>query len=103
MFCLACHVTRAIALYYFGSYKYITVVLENIMHSQNASAVIRSCDGFGIQNAHIIENEYRYNINPLVLKGANQWVSIHKYNQQKNNTCKKNPKSEFQKRSQIAM
>ena len=66
--------------------KYITVVLENIIKSQNASAVIRSCDGFGIQETHIIENEYSYNINPLVLKGANQWVNIHKYNQQKNNT-----------------
>ena len=60
--------------------KYITVVLEDIIQSQNASAVIRSCDCFGIQDAHIIENEYDYTINPLVLKGANQWVNIHKYN-----------------------
>tara|TARA_B100000401_G_scaffold253193_1_gene172000 strand:- start:137 stop:853 length:717 start_codon:yes stop_codon:yes gene_type:complete len=66
--------------------KYITVVLENIIQSQNASAVIRSCDCFGIQDTHIIENEYQYTINPLVLKGANQWVNIHKYNQKKNNT-----------------
>ncbi len=66
--------------------KYITVVLEDIIQSQNASAVIRSCDCFGIQDAHIIENEYDYTINPLVLKGANQWVNIHKYNTQENNT-----------------
>ena len=66
--------------------KYITVVLEDIIQSQNASAVIRSCDCFGIQDAHIIENEYDYTINPLVLKGANQWVNIHKYNQKENNT-----------------
>ena len=66
--------------------KYITVVLEDIIQSQNASAVIRSCDCFGIQDTHIIENEYNYTINPLVLKGANQWVNIHKYNQKENNT-----------------
>ncbi len=66
--------------------KYVTVVLENIIQSQNASAVIRSCDCFGIQDTHIIENEYQYTVNPLVLKGANQWVNIHKYNQKKNNT-----------------
>ena len=66
--------------------KYITIVLENIIQSQNASAVIRSCDCFGIQDTHIIENEYNYTINPLVLKGANQWVNIHKYNKKENNT-----------------
>ena len=66
--------------------NYITVVLEDIIQSQNASAVIRSCDGFGIQNTHIIENENSYTINPLVLKGANQWVNIYKYNQKENNT-----------------
>ena len=65
---------------------YVTVVLEDIIQSQNASAVIRSCDGFGIQNTHIIENENSYTINPLVLKGANQWVNIYKYNQKENNT-----------------
>ena len=66
--------------------KYVTVVLENIIQSQNASAVIRSCDCFGIQDTHIIENEYQYTVNPLVLKGANQWVDIHKYNEKENNT-----------------
>ena len=50
--------------------KYITVVLEDIHHPHNASAVIRSCDCFGIQDAHIIENEYEYDINPFVVKGA---------------------------------
>ncbi|MBI34280.1 MAG: rRNA methyltransferase [Flavobacteriales bacterium] len=75
--------------------KYITVVLEDIIQSQNASAVIRSCDCFGIQDTHIIENEFNYTINPLVLKGANQWVNIKKYNQQKHNTlsCLNNLKS----------
>ena len=66
--------------------KYITVVLEDIHHPHNASAVIRSCDCFGIQNAHIIENKYEYDINPFVVKGASKWVNIKKYNKEKNNT-----------------
>ena len=36
--------------------KYLTVVLENIYQPLNASAVLRSCDCFGIQDVHIIEN-----------------------------------------------
>tara|TARA_B100001094_G_C18163652_1_gene790758 strand:- start:1044 stop:1760 length:717 start_codon:yes stop_codon:yes gene_type:complete len=76
--------------------KYITVVIEDPVRSQNASAVVRTCDCFGIQNTHIIENEHNYIINPLVLKGANQWVNIHKYNKKENNTldCLNKLKSE---------
>ena len=37
--------------------KHITVVLEDIYHPHNASAVIRSCDCFGVQDLHVIENE----------------------------------------------
>ena len=66
--------------------KYITVVLEDIHHPHNASAVIRSCDCFGIQDAHIIENKYEYDINPFVVKGASKWINIKKYNKEKNNT-----------------
>ena len=66
--------------------KYITVVIEDPVRSQNASAVVRTCDCFGIQETYIIENQYEYTINPLVLKGANQWVNIHKFNKKENNT-----------------
>src|ERR1017187_6868967 len=43
--------------------KYITVVLEDIYQPHNASAVLRSCDCFGIQNVHIIENKNKYTLN----------------------------------------
>lgn len=66
--------------------KYLTVVLEDIFQPQNASAVIRSCDCFGIQDIHVIENKNEYNINPDVVMGSSKWVSLHRYNQQKNNT-----------------
>ena len=66
--------------------RYLTVVLEDIYQPQNASAVIRSCDCFGIQDAHIIENENEYQINPLVVHGASNWVNFIKYNEKKNNT-----------------
>jgi len=66
--------------------KHLTVVLEDIFQPQNASAVLRSCDVFGIQDVHIIENENEYNVNPRVVHGASKWINLHKYNQTQNNT-----------------
>jgi len=67
--------------------RYLTVVLEDIYQSQNASAVLRTCECFGVQDVHIIENYNPYNINPMVLKGSNKWLSIHRHNQSDNNTA----------------
>ncbi len=66
--------------------NYLTVVLEDIYQAQNASAVIRSCDCFGIQNIHIIENKNEYAINPDVVKGASKWITLNRYREQENNT-----------------
>ncbi|MBN2486330.1 MAG: RNA methyltransferase [Bacteroidales bacterium] len=65
--------------------RYVTVVLEDIYQSQNASAVLRTCDCLGIQDVHIIENQNKYQINPDVALGANKWLSIKKYNQKNHN------------------
>lgn len=65
---------------------YLTVVLEDIYQSQNASAVLRTCDCFGIQDVHIIENTNDYKINPDVALGSFKWLNLIKYNQRKNNT-----------------
>ena len=67
--------------------RYLTVALEDIYQSQNASAVLRTCECFGVQDVHIIENYNPYNINPMVLKGSDKWLSIHRYNQSDNNTA----------------
>ncbi|MFC2136762.1 TrmH family RNA methyltransferase [Bacteroidota bacterium] len=66
--------------------RYITVVLEDIFQPHNASAVLRSCDCFGVQDVHIIENKNKYNINPDVALGSNKWLNLLKYNKEKNNT-----------------
>lgn len=66
--------------------KYLTVVLEDIYQPQNASAVLRSADGFGIQDVHIIENNHEYVINPMVEKGASAWLNLHSYQAKENNT-----------------
>ena len=59
--------------------RYVTVVLEDIYQSQNASAVIRTCECMGIQDVHIIENTNMYSTNRNVLKGADKWMTLHRY------------------------
>ncbi|MFP4618921.1 MAG: TrmH family RNA methyltransferase [Spirochaetaceae bacterium] len=66
--------------------RYLTVVLEDIYQPHNASAVLRSCDGFGVQDAHIIENRNSYRINPGVELGTSAWLSLHTFNRGSYNT-----------------
>jgi len=66
--------------------RYITVVLEDIFQPHNASAVLRTCDCFGIQDVHIIENKNKYNINPDVTMGSDKWLNIKKYNAMSDNS-----------------
>ena len=66
--------------------KYITVVLEDIFQSQNASAVLRSCDCFGIQDVHIIENRNQFQLDTEVSLGSSKWLTLNKYKQEENNS-----------------
>ncbi|WP_226389159.1 TrmH family RNA methyltransferase [Penaeicola halotolerans] len=59
--------------------RYLTVVLEDIYKPHNASAVLRTCDCFGVQDIHIIEGKEGYKVNPYVTRGAAQWLTLHQY------------------------
>lgn len=61
--------------------KHLTVVLENIYQEHNASAVIRSCDCFGIQELHVIEKNNQYKIQRDIALGAGRWVDLYNYDQ----------------------
>lgn len=67
--------------------RHITVVLEDVYNSQNASAVIRTCECMGLQDIHIVEQLSKYDINPRVLRGSHKWLDFHRYNNRSvNNT-----------------
>ncbi len=59
--------------------RHLTVVLEDFYQSQNASAVLRSCDCFGIQDLYITQNLHDYIVNPNVVRGASKWITQHLY------------------------
>ncbi len=66
--------------------RYLTIVLEDIYQPQNASAVLRSADCFGIQDIHIIENRNAFTVNREVSMGASKWVTIKRYTQYENSS-----------------
>jgi tRNA (guanosine-2'-O-)-methyltransferase len=59
--------------------RYVTIVLENIFQSQNASATLRTSECLGLQEVHIVENTAKYHLNIRVLKGADKWLDMHRY------------------------
>lgn len=59
--------------------KHITVALEDVFQMHNTSAVIRSCDVFGIQEAHLIQNRNANELDKNIAMGAQQWVDVHRY------------------------
>src|SRR5580692_9450918 len=69
--------------------RHIAIGLENIYQPHNASAVLRSCDCFGIQDVHIIENENKYTYNPDVSLGSEKWLTLNRYNEKEKSmeTC----------------
>lgn len=59
--------------------RYLTVVLENIHQPRNASAVVRSCECFGIQDLHVIESSNAFQVNRNIVQGAAKWVTVHRH------------------------
>lgn len=59
--------------------RYLTIVLEDIYQPHNASAVLRSCECFGIQDVHIVEDRNIYTVNRDVALGAAEWLDLIRY------------------------
>jgi tRNA (guanosine-2'-O-)-methyltransferase len=59
--------------------KHFTVATEDVYQLHNTSAVIRSCDVFGIQEVHIIEERNSKRIDREIAMGAQKWVDLNRY------------------------
>lgn len=66
--------------------RYFSILLEDVFQSKNISAVLRTSECMGVQNIHIVENQNRFEYNPYVTRGADKWLSIHRYNSEENNS-----------------
>lgn len=59
--------------------RHFTVVTEDVYQLHNTSAVMRSCDVFGIQDLHVIEEKLGKKLDREIAMGAQKWVDVHRY------------------------
>lgn len=60
--------------------KYMTLLAENMFHPQNASALVRHCEAFGVQNLHTVQTLCKFNPNVDIVRGTDKWIDIHRHN-----------------------
>ncbi len=57
----------------------MTILTENTFHSQNASALMRHCEAFGLQDMHAVETLCRFTTHRDIVRGTDKWVDIQRY------------------------
>ncbi|WP_340201790.1 TrmH family RNA methyltransferase [Ascidiimonas sp. W6] len=63
--------------------NHFTVAVEDVYQAHNTSAVIRSCEVFGIQEAHLIEAKFGDTLDTKIAMGAQKWVDVYRYDHTK--------------------
>lgn len=59
--------------------RHFSVAVEDVYQLHNTSAVMRSCDVFGIQDLHVIEERNSKRIDREIAMGAQKWVDVHRH------------------------
>ncbi len=57
----------------------MTILTENTFHSQNASALMRHCEAFGLQELHAVETLCPFTTHADIVRGTDKWVDIKRY------------------------
>jgi tRNA (guanosine-2'-O-)-methyltransferase len=57
----------------------MTILTENTFHPQNASALVRHCEAFGLQDLHTVETKCKFNPNVNIVRGTDKWVDIMRH------------------------
>jgi tRNA (guanosine-2'-O-)-methyltransferase len=56
----------------------VTVVLDRLEDSFNMAAVLRTCEGMGLQEVHVIRNpDAPFGPNTRVTQGCDKWLDLH--------------------------
>ena len=54
--------------------NYVVPVLEDVYQPHNISAVLRTCDGLGVQDVHVISNSF--SANSGIEMGSSRWLNV---------------------------
>ena len=65
--------------------NHFTVAVEDVYQLHNTSAVMRSCEVFGIQELNVIEQRFGKRIDKQIALGAQKWVDIIRH--ETSNNC----------------
>lgn len=60
--------------------NHFTIAIEDIFQLHNTSAVMRSCEVFGIQELNVIEEKFGKRIDAEIAMGAQKWVDVNRFN-----------------------
>lgn len=60
--------------------NHFTVAMEDVFQMHNTSAVVRTCEVFGVQQAHSIEGRFGKRLDTKIAMGAQKWVDVFRYN-----------------------
>lgn len=60
--------------------RHFTVAIEDVFQLHNASAVMRSCEVFGVQELNVVEEKYGKTIDKEIAMGAQKWVDVERFN-----------------------
>lgn len=66
--------------------RHLTIAIEDVFQERNAGALVRTCDCFGIQEAHIIEEHHSFKTSRSISKGAQKWLDLHVYDREGDNS-----------------
>lgn len=59
--------------------NHFTVAIEDVFQLHNTSAVMRSCEVFGVQQLNVIEEKFGKSIDKEIAMGAQKWVDVNRY------------------------
>ena len=59
--------------------NHFTVAMEDVFQMHNTSAVVRTCEVFGVQQAHSIEGRFGKRLDAKIAMGAQKWVDVFRY------------------------
>ncbi|HMI08041.1 MAG TPA: RNA methyltransferase [Flavobacterium sp.] len=59
--------------------NHFTVAIEDVFQLHNTSAVMRSCEVFGIQQLNVVEAKYGKSIDKEIAMGAQKWVDVNRF------------------------
>lgn len=57
----------------------VAVVLEGLTDPHNTSAVLRSCDAFGVQSVHVVAGKHGFPAAHRVSKGTHRWLDVARH------------------------